>query len=218
MDAAESTGCEDADTGKMSEDHGAGNGRSSTQLVAGEALRTIRDRDRARAKLVSYTNPVMYPKSRRETLRGFGRSTRAASSFVLSPTRGTPSRIPMVAGTPPFARMTDSKWNARSRLSGYGKPERTLVAGIHGCSYFIPWVYIVDSRATTGCFAATASRTSSEIWTWQLAVCSSRCGAARSHEAVFPIERSITSAQADSMIRASVFPLYTILALNSQQS
>ena len=44
------------------------------------------------------------------------------NSSASSPTRATPFRTPTVAGTPPFTRTTDSRWDAEDTFSGYGKP------------------------------------------------------------------------------------------------
>lgn len=44
------------------------------------------------------------------------------SSSASSPTRATPLITPIVAGTPPLTRTTDSRSDARAKLSGYGKP------------------------------------------------------------------------------------------------
>ena len=43
-------------------------------------------------------------------------------SSASSPIRATPLRTPIVAGTPPLARTTDSRWVAKATFSGYGKP------------------------------------------------------------------------------------------------
>ena len=44
------------------------------------------------------------------------------NSSASSPTRATPFRTPIVAGTPPFTRTTDSRRDAKDTFSGYGKP------------------------------------------------------------------------------------------------
>src|SRR4051794_29206907 len=85
------------------------------------------------------------PRSRRDALATPSPAASFSSSSAPSPTRGRPSTTAMVAGTAPEARTTSSTPSAVSRLRGYG----------------IPWVTIVDSRATTARPASSAAATSS---------------------------------------------------------
>lgn len=48
----------------------------------------------------------------------------SVNSTAENPMRATPSRTPMVAGTPPWNLTTDSRCVAKAVLSGYGKPVR----------------------------------------------------------------------------------------------
>lgn len=67
----------------------------------------------------------MYPRSRRDTFKALFVSAVEASSIIssaLRPTRATPLRMPIVAGTPPLTLTTDSSKEANATLSGYGKP------------------------------------------------------------------------------------------------
>ncbi|KAH3661787.1 hypothetical protein OGAPHI_005965 [Ogataea philodendri] len=79
--------------------------------------------------------------SRRETLYLSPGTDIDSRSATESPTFGTPSTNPTVAGTAPFSRISCSTDWAISMLAGYGRP----------------WVMIVLSKATTGPFCLTQS-------------------------------------------------------------
>lgn len=109
----------------------------------------------------------MYPISLRETFLVSGLPAEDASSMIssgLRPTRATPFKTPMVAGTPPFKRTTDSRWEAKVVFSGYGKPDRDVRQQLPNHRLeLVPCVYMVVSNATTGFLLCTAAWISSDI-------------------------------------------------------
>ena len=87
--------------------------------------------------------------SRTLTLTTSSRLATWSSASSSRPMRTRPSRMAMVAGTAPRERTMSSTSVATRRFSGRGRP----------------WLMMVDSRATTAAPAASASDTSSVIWT-----------------------------------------------------
>ena len=83
-------------------------------------------------------------RSARESLRTSVAAASASSSAGSRPMWMRPSRMAMVAGVAPAARTSASTARAVSRLAGKG----------------MPWVMMVDSRATRGRRAAMASAAS----------------------------------------------------------
>ncbi len=87
--------------------------------------------------------------SRTLTLTTSSRLATWSSASSSRPIRTRPSRMAIVAGTAPRDRTMSSTSVATRRFSGRGSP----------------WLMMVDSRATTAVPAASASATSSVIWT-----------------------------------------------------
>ena len=100
MHAADATGGEDADAGRMGRDHRRGHRRRGPAVAASAAARFGRAAFRTSGRL-------------RERLEIGVRS---------SPTRNRPSRIAIVAGTAPPSRTAASDARATSRFCGYGRP------------------------------------------------------------------------------------------------
>ena len=98
--------------------------------------------------VVAPTTPcaIAAARSRGPTLRAS--AVKRPSSSSVRPTRSSPSRTPIVAGTPPAARTRRSLSRPTSMPSPGGKPCATSVV----------------SSATTGRRSASACPTSSEIW------------------------------------------------------
>ena len=88
----------------------------------------------------------MIAKSRIDAFEMSSRFAIASSSGRSRPTKTLPSSNAIVAGTAPASWTIRSHSRATSRLEGRGKP----------------WLIIVDSSATTGFPALSASATSAE--------------------------------------------------------
>ena len=109
----------------------------------------------ARAARIAVAETVVAPvtpsaaagaRSRKPSLRTPGSVAIRSRCARSSPTEGTPSTTAIVAGTAPACLTMSSSSTATSRLRGRGRP----------------WEMIVDSRATTGRPAASASATSAD--------------------------------------------------------
>ncbi|CAM5494006.1 hypothetical protein SGRIM128S_02760 [Streptomyces griseomycini] len=115
---------------------------ANTRTPASDASRAVPD------TVVAPLSPpaTASGRSRWPSLRMPSPPATRSSCSLSRPTRGRPSSTATVAGTAPSRRTAASSSSATWRLRGRGSP----------CAM------IVDSRATTGRFAAIASRTSSD--------------------------------------------------------
>ncbi len=92
---------------------------------------------------------IAMPMSRLLTLTADSSAAMRSRSWEFRPTFGTPSMIAIVAGVTPWRLRIASNSHAALRLPGRGRP----------CEM------IVDSSATTGARAASASLTAGETFT-----------------------------------------------------
>jgi hypothetical protein len=114
--------------------------------VANTSIPAVRARNAVAAMVVPALAPVTAAMASSRML-AFMTVSSCPSSAIWSgdrPTVGVPRCTPIVAGTPPASRMIRSPASATSTLRGLGRP----------------WVKIVDSSATTGVPADSASSTS----------------------------------------------------------
>lgn len=153
MNSAETTSCKNTDTGEVGKNHCTSNGCASIELPSSHTLSAMRYYT-VLLGTQRFTKPQIYPRSLRDTFLVSGLPAEAVSSMsssALRPTRATPLRTPIVAGIPPFTRISDSRWEAKAMFSGYGKPALGVKQWQpdHEAEP-VPCVYIVVSKATTG--------------------------------------------------------------------